>query len=358
MIRFTTFASGCAAALMIAGPALSTAQDTPGASAAAALKPDPTIMTVDGSPIRMSDVERIFNAQYAQRLQQIPPDQQQAVMGNIQKMILDQLITRTLLLNAATAQSLKTDQAELDGTLDKIAKSLPGGGTIEEFAVQAGVSVNEIKEQVSDDLRIKQLVDGVTEGVQPPTEEKVKAYYDENVEKFKKPETVKARHILVSTEGISDDAGLAEKKAKAESIRGELIAQEGKNFAEVAKEKSDGPSNVRGGDLGEFGRGQMVPEFDEAAFSQAVGAIGEPVKTNFGYHIIQVQERSEARQMGYDEVKEHISKGMHEEGKTEKFRGYVKELKDKAKIVQQGAEAPAPEPTPAPAAPGGAAPVQ
>lgn len=351
MIRFTTFAFGCAAALLIGGPGHSSAQDTPGASAAAALKPDKTILTVDGTPVRMSDVDRIFTAQYARRLQQVPPDQQQSVMSNVEKMIIDQLITRTLLLNAAIAQDLKVDQAELDATLQKIAQSLPGGGTIEAFAAQAGVSVNEIKEQVFDDLKIRQLVDDATKEVQSPTEEAVKKYYDENVEKFKKPEMVQARHILVSTEGVSDEAGLAEKKAKADSIRGELVAKEGKNFAEVAKEKSDGPSGSRGGDLGEFGRGQMVPEFEQAAFSQEVGAIGEPVKTNFGYHVIQVQGRTEAQQMGYDDVKEQISKGMQDEEKGKMFRGYVEGLKEKAEIVRLDGAGEAPALEPAPSAP-------
>ena len=170
-----------------------------------------------------------------------------------------------------------------------------------------------------------------------PSEEKVKAHYDEHVQDFQKPEMVRARHILVSTQGANDEAAMAEKKAKAEGIRGELIAEEGKNFAEVCtKEKSDDPgSGSQGGDLGEFGRGQMVPEFEAAAFSQEIGAIGELVKTDFGYHIIQVQERTEPRKMGYDEVKEQISKELQNDEKGDKFRSYVKALQDKAKIVRR-----------------------
>ncbi|WP_455258835.1 peptidylprolyl isomerase, partial [Peptoniphilus asaccharolyticus] len=105
------------------------------------------------------------------------------------------------------------------------------------------------------------------------SEEEIKKYYEENKDHFKQGPTVSASHILVETE------------EEANEIAKEINAE---NFAEIAKEKSSCPSSANGGSLGEFSQGQMVPEFDQKVFSMEVGEISEPVKTQFGYHIIKL----------------------------------------------------------------------
>ena len=91
-------------------------------------------------------------------------------------------------------------------------------------------------------------------------------------------------------------------------MRKQLITSKGKDFAKIAKEKSDCPSGAKGGDLGNFGRGQMVPSFEKAAFTQAIGEIGEVVETQFGYHIIMVTDKTKGGQKSFDEVKEEINR--------------------------------------------------
>ena len=143
-----------------------------------------------------------------------------------------------------------------------------------------------------------------------------KAFYEDNKEMFKKSETVKAKHILVDEE------------EKANELMAALNAGE-IDFAEAAKAESNCPSAAQGGDLGEFGKGQMVPAFEEAAFAAEVGKVVGPVKTDFGYHIILVDEHSEGGIMYFDEVRDQIKAQLSQQKSTEAFQAKTNELKAK-----------------------------
>ncbi len=140
-------------------------------------------------------------------------------------------------------------------------------------------------------------------------------YYNENTEMFKKPETVMASHILVDSE------------EKANDIAKEI--KDGLAFEEAAKEYSSCPSNQQGGNLGEFGRGQMVPEFEEAAFSLEIDELSSPVKTDHGYHLIVVKEKNEEGIIPFEEVKENLRMQLLGLKQQEKYLAKSDELKEK-----------------------------
>jgi len=137
-------------------------------------------------------------------------------------------------------------------------------------------------------------------------EKKVKGYYDEHKEDYLQKEQVKAKHILIKSDGKDKEA---DKKAleKIQALAKEVIPA---NFADMAKKHSEGPSNVKGGDLGFFERGRMVPEFDKAVFSMEMGTISEPVKTSFGYHLILAEEKKAEEQQKLEDVQESIARTM------------------------------------------------
>ena len=110
--------------------------------------------------------------------------------------------------------------------------------------------------------------------------------YDDNKELFIVPEKVKARHILIQVQPEDGEEEKASKREKAADLRERIV--KGDDFAALAVVASECPSKARGGDLGMFTRGQMVPSFEEAAFSQEVGEIGPVVETDYGFHVIQV----------------------------------------------------------------------
>lgn len=132
----------------------------------------------------------------------------------------------------------------------------------------------------------------------------VREYFDLHQSEFSKPEEVHAVHILVKAKA----GNVAEEKAareKIDKIRSELTLS---NFAELAKKYSDDPgSKLKGGELGWFGRGRMVPEFDKAAFDLAIGKVSDPIKTNFGYHLIKVLEKHPLTREDFDKVKSSIA---------------------------------------------------
>ena len=148
------------------------------------------------------------------------------------------------------------------------------------------------------------------------TEEEAKEDYEANPNKFKQEETVQAKHILVEDED------------KCTDILNSIVSGE-ISFEEAAKQHSTCPSGQQGGDLGEFGHGQMVKEFDEAAFAAEPGKVVGPVKTQFGYHLIKVEDKKEAGESNLEEVKDQIRAELSQKKQEEAYRAKVDELKKK-----------------------------
>jgi peptidyl-prolyl cis-trans isomerase C len=151
-------------------------------------------------------------------------------------------------------------------------------------------------------------------------DKEIREYYDKHPEEFKIGSGLKASHILVETE------------AEAQNILKRL--QKGESFAKLAKELSKDPVSAKnGGDLGFFSKGSMVPEFENVAFSLQVGETSQPVKTQFGYHIIKVTEKKEGEGRGFEEVKNEIQKRLTVEKQRSFFDTYIKALEEKNKVT-------------------------
>ena len=203
----------------------------------------------------------------------------------------------------------------------------------------------DIERQVND-LRRRLIVQRVVKKLQdlpPVTDEQVKAYYDANGDKYSTT-TIKARHILVKEE------------AKARELQAQ-VKQAPDQFAELAKANSvDTASARKGGDLGFFGRGRMVPEFEVAAFAlKTPGEISEVVKTPYGYHVIQLEERRDGEQKPFDQVKEQIRATLRNEAMQAKTKEYYDQLKQAAnlqidEVVVERVASSIPEPSPGAAA--------
>jgi peptidyl-prolyl cis-trans isomerase C len=167
-----------------------------------------------------------------------------------------------------------------------------------------------MKKEMLTQLGIKKVLDTVK-----ISDEEVKAYYDANKSLFKSQGSVSAKHILVASED------------KALDVKKEIEA--GKTFEAAAKEYSSCPSKEQGGNLGKFTRGQMVPEFEEAAFTQEIGVVGEPVKTQFGYHLIKVEEKTPEEVKDFKEVQASITQRLLQERQNMKYMQYTEELMKK-----------------------------
>lgn len=173
----------------------------------------------------------------------------------------------------------------------------------EEYKVQ----LEKIKADLLTQVVINKLISEVT-----VTDEEVKKYYDDNAEAFVEPARVSAKHILVDSE------------ESANEIRKEILA--GLSFEDAARKYSSCPSKEQGGNLGEFSKGMMVPEFEEAAFELPIGEISVPVKTQFGYHLVQVDSKHEGSTKSFDEVKAMVLSKLLQERQQKKYFDFLKGL--------------------------------
>lgn len=244
--------------------------------------------TVDGVEVTDKDITSLLRAMPGAQYDQLQPDQQQKV--------IDQAIERKLLAKEAFKDGIEKD-AEYKKTLESIKSDL---------------ALEIWMKRVFDKVKVSQT--------------EVKEYFEKNKDKFVKPATAKARHIVVA-----DEAAAKEIIKELAALKGEALTTK---FIELAKTKSTGPSGANGGDLGWFNKKQMVAEFSEAAFGQEKGEVTKaPVKTQFGYHVILTEDKKGGEKVTFDEAKAQIENGL----KMEQFRVNVAEkakvLKAKAKIV-------------------------
>jgi peptidyl-prolyl cis-trans isomerase C len=187
-------------------------------------------------------------------------------------------------------------------------------------------------------IRYKLMMDALVEAEMKDTvgTDDAKKFYDENPGQFERPEQVQASHILVKVEAGATEDAKAEAKKEAEEILKKVKA--GGDFAALAKEHSDCPSSAQGGDLGLFGRGQMVKEFEETAFGMKPGDISGLVETQFGYHIIKVTDKKEAGKIAFDEVKDDLEKYLTQRKQQEFLQEYREKMKSEAKIEYSAEE--------------------
>lgn len=172
-------------------------------------------------------------------------------------------------------------------------------------------AMENISKEVITSMAINKVLSDVT-----ITDEEVKKYYEDNKEAFGQPATVSARHILVETEEEAN-------KAREEILSGKI------SFGDAAMKYSTCPSNQQGGNLGEFSKGMMVPEFEEAAFTSEIGKVTEPVKTQFGYHLVLVDAKNEASIKSFEEVKDSVLDNLIKENQHKKYDQILKELEAK-----------------------------
>jgi peptidyl-prolyl cis-trans isomerase C len=286
---------------------------------------------VDGVPISASDVDRELG-RLPDRLQGFSPDQAEAMRLQAERQALEDLIGKILLVNAARAEGLQVSDAEIDERLEVVMRSVAPGGTAGSFLKEAGISKDELAEDVRRNLLIQKLVERLTKDVVPPTAEQVEGFYEANKARFYREETVECRHIFFDLEGITDEAVIESKRRQAEALRAMLLENPGLDFGRISAERSEGPTAENGGYLGFMREGDFLPEFTKAAFAQEVGKVGQVVRTRLGFHLIKVESRSPARQPALAEIKDQVRDGMLQMKRAEIMRRKIDVWRRAAKI--------------------------
>ena len=252
------------------------------------------LVTVNGKNITKQEAETFVNASSPQaHFSQLDASQK--------AMIVDRLVEKVLFTELAKKEGIDK-KPEFQRNMEKI------------------------KEELLVNMWMKTQMDNAV-----VSDSEAKAFYEKNADKFMQKASVHARHILVKEEKEAQAIIAEMKDLKAEALK--------TKFIELAKAKSIGPSGPKGGDLGSFNKGQMVPEFSKAVWALNIGAITTTaVKTQFGYHVIYLEGKKEAVATGYEQVKEKIIASLKQKQFSTKITEVAKELKSKATIVKPTTE--------------------
>lgn len=290
---------------------------------------------VDGEKLSGKQLDSEMQQKLAILKGQIPPESLEQAKAEIRRSLVDEFVVRTLLNREIVKKKIAASDKEVTEILDSMKSQLPAGVTMDDLLKKNKIDTVKMREEISMNIKINKLILQELGGKINISDKEVSEFYNKNKEKFKKPESVHARHILIASAPGDTEKVKSEKKAKVEGLRKQLVG--GGDFAEIAKKNSDCPSKENGGDLGFFSRGQMVKPFEDAAFSQERKAIGPVVETDFGFHIIQVLEHQTAQVMKLDgETKKQIATFLEREKQEGAFTGLVKRMKAGANIVVYG----------------------
>ena len=313
-------------------PATETAKPAEPAAAktpAPETKPTDTVVTVNGTKITRADLDRSVQALLSQSRMPAPTDPEQK--KKLEESALNNLIGIELLLQ--TAKKLETPELNksVDEQIAKVTAQFPSKEEYEKFLKTNKLTDQDVKDQVRKGVLINNYIEKELTPKVKVTPEQVRKFYDENLDKIpKKPESVHASHILIGV----DPKATAEEKEKAKKKAEELLTQVkgGADFAELAKKESTCPSGKNGGDLGDFGRGQMVKPLEDAAFSLKQGEVSGVVETQFGFHIIKSAGKTEGGTVPFDQIKGQIEEYL-KKGEIDKLAmARVEELKKVARI--------------------------
>lgn len=245
------------------------------------MKKDKVLAKVNGRKITESDLEKVLSS--------LPQQQAMQMQGEEgKKRLLNELIAGEMFYLDAVEKELDKEE-EFQNILKETKENL-----LQRYAVQ----------KVMDDVDVK--------------DEEAKEVYEQNKDKYISDEKVSAKHILVDDE------------EKCKEIKEEI--DNGLDFSDAAAKYSSCPSSKKGGRLGEFGKGQMVPEFEEVAFNMEEGEISDPVKSQFGYHIIQLDKKVPAEQKSFNEVKDQVKQQLLQQKQFQVYNDNVQKLRGKYNV--------------------------
>jgi foldase protein PrsA len=256
-----------------------------------ALPKDKAVAKVDGAAISQDELYDVMVEQYGAAT-------------------VEQLIGGKIVDSEAKKEKVTITDEELNEEVDKLKESYGGEDVFNQMLESNNTTVDVLKEDLKNYLTIRKLLEPQIE----ITDEELQTYFEENKDSFGEAEQVKASHILVADE------------ATANEIKQKLA--DGADFAELAKEYStDEGTKENGGELGFFAKGTMVTEFDDVAFTLPVNEISDPVKTDYGYHIIKVEEKKEAKEANFDDSKAEIKETLIEQKLETEYSTWLEEKK-------------------------------
>ena len=277
--------------------------------------------------IKGPELEETFNGFLASR--QIPAGQLPAAeKAQGYRMILDEMIKEKLI--SKRAAGVKVTDEQVTDTFKKFTATLGSDEEVKKQIEASGQTIEKVRENIRTSLQQDHWIEAELAKTGGVTDKDAEDFYKKNSEKFVSPEEVRASHILLQVPAEAKPEVVVEKQKAAQAIVARV--KKGEDFAKLASELSEDPSaKTNSGDLDFFRRDQMVAEFSEAAFGMKKGDISEPVRSQFGYHVIKVTDRKEASTVPLESVKPKVVNFL----KVQKAEALKQEIRDKAEVKIQ-----------------------
>lgn len=323
-------------------PAAPAAPQADAAPAAKALVLPDTVAVVDGTEIKKDELEKAFANLLAARkmpVDAIPPEQR--MQGY--RMVLDEIIIDKLL--AKKSADTKVSDDEVKAQWDRIKGNFGSEEELKKQVEAAGETIDKVKKGLHDRLAEEHWIDSQVKDKADVTDAEAEDFYKKNPEAFKQPEEVRASHILVKVDKDAKPEVVEEKKKAAQAIADRV--KKGEDFGKLAKEVSEDPSaKENSGDLDFFKKDAMVPEFSNAAFAMKKGEISDPVRSEFGFHVIKVTDRHDAETVPLEKAKPQLMAYLKNQKKQAEVEKVIKDVREKADVKINLPAPPAPAPTP------------
>ncbi|OQA09658.1 MAG: Foldase protein PrsA 3 precursor [Firmicutes bacterium ADurb.Bin373] len=289
------------------------------------------VAEVNGEKITMKELTMQVNElkeMYEKQGMDFSGDNGADLLDSLQKDVLAGMIEKKIMLQEAKNRITPEDVEE---KIRLLKEQFPSEDDYKNFLTQVKMDEKEV-------AHILFLQDEVTKDVAPAAEDEIRKYYDDNPNQFSQPEQLEVRHILFFVDNGTTELPTKHTDAEARQMAEDVIAQlnQGRDFAELAREKSEDTGTKEDGGLYTATKSSTVTEFYTAASALAVGEYtAEPVKTDYGYHIIKLEKVIPAQQQPFEEVKEALAAQLTDMAKQKKFNDFMQEAKDKAAIVNK-----------------------
>jgi len=285
---------------------------------------------VNGKAISYADFERQMAMFQRQVMKGQPGQLPEALMQRLKSQVIQKMVGDELLYQEAVKKGFTIDDKSVENEMTRIKGQFKDDNQYQMQLKASGHTEENLRDQIHRQASISQLIKAdivPTIDIKP---EEIKKYYETNMDKFRRPERVRAQHILMKTAEGDSEEKKAEAKKKLKELHKRILA--GEDFGALAKEHSQGPSNVRGGDLGFFTKGRMVKSFEEVAFKLAPNEVSGIVETQFGYHLIKVLEHQAESNPPYVEVEPKIKSQLFNQQIQQRLEPYVAKIREKAKV--------------------------
>ncbi len=292
---------------------------------------DALVVRVNGRELYENEIAKEEDRIRTQLAGRVPMQQMEGMGEVIKQQAVNNMINRVLLEQAADRAKIEVSENEIKERAEQVKSGFASDEVFKEQLEMSGLTEAGFEQEIELALRIESLLDEKTNDLRGTGDSEVLDFYNENIERFKKPEQVQASHILIAFDESDGEAEKAAKREKIDSLLTEI--KNGADFAQLARENSSCPSKTRGGDLGSFGRGQMVKEFEDAAFGMNVGDVSGIVETQFGYHIIKVTGHEAESTVPFEDAKADILAYMDGQMRQQAVGEYIDSLRAEANIV-------------------------